>query len=102
MSEIAAEATVPTLPPRSTTGTIGWLRQNLFSSWTNTLLTVAGLWLAYELVNAIVHWALLNATWTGQDGSACTRPGAGACWPFITNKFSQFMYGRYPAELRWR
>ena len=27
---------------------------------------------------------------------------AGACWPFITAKFGQFMFGSYPEEERWR
>ncbi len=103
MADIAAESAVAQMrPPRSTTGPIGWLRQNLFSSWTNTLLTIAGLWIAYEAVSTSVQWAFINATWSGQDGADCTRAGAGACWPFVTAKFGQFMYGRYPEELRWR
>ena len=33
----------PTLPaPVSTTGAIGWMRKNLFSSVSNTILTVIG------------------------------------------------------------
>jgi general L-amino acid transport system permease protein len=103
VSEIAASTSVPQMrPPRASTGPLYWLRQNLFSSWTNTLLTVIGLWLAYEVVAGVVGWAFVNATWTGKDGADCTRPGAGACWPFVTAKFSQFMYGRYPEAERWR
>ena len=34
---------------------------------------------------------------SGKDGSACAKPDAGACWPFITHKLGLFMYGRYPA-----
>ena len=26
----------------------------------------------------------------------------GACWPFVAAKFSQFIYGRYPLDQRWR
>ena len=61
-----------------------------------------GLLIAYWVVSNIVSWGILTATFTGDDGSACTRDGAGACWPFITAKFAQFMYGRYPDEERWR
>jgi general L-amino acid transport system permease protein len=89
-------------PPRSEVGVVGWLRRNLFSSPTNAILTVVGLWLIYTAVSATVNWAFLHATWEGEDGAACTRPGAGACWPFVEAKFSQFMYGRYPEPQRWR
>jgi len=89
-------------PPRSTVGPIAWVRSNLFSSWGNTLLTLIGLYIAYQAVAAIVSWGVLTATFAGADGSACTREGAGACWPYITHKFAQFMYGRYPEEERWR
>ena len=89
-------------PPRSEVGLIGWLRKNLFSSPTNALLTVIGLWIIWKVVSAVVGWALLSATFEGDDGVACTREGAGACWPFIQAKFSQFMYGRYPEPQRWR
>jgi general L-amino acid transport system permease protein len=102
LSEVAAEVSVANLPPRASVGPLSWLRQNLFSTWTNTLLTVLGLWLAYEAITGIVSWGLINATWTGSDGAACTRANAGACWPFITSKFSQFLYGRYPEAERWR
>jgi len=103
MPDIAAETSVPVVgPPRATTGPVGWARENLFSSWGNTILTVLGIYVAYVVISGAVSWAFFNATWVGEDGSACTRAGAGACWPFVKAKFSQFMYGRYPFEERWR
>ncbi len=89
-------------PPRSEVGPFAWLRKNLFSSPTNAILTVVGIWLIWTVVSGAIDWAILNATWTGEDGKACSREGAGACWPFIQAKFSQFMYGRYPEPQRWR
>src|SRR5215510_3747155 len=89
-------------PPRNTVGPIAWIRTNLLSSWSNTLLTVIGLYLAYEAASSLIYWGVVSATFTGADGSVCTREGAGACWPFITAKFAQFMYGRYPEPERWR
>ena len=50
----------------------------------------------------LIDWALFSAVFSGNDGSACAEPGAGACWPFITHKLGLFMYGRYPAAERWR
>ena len=89
-------------PPRSEVGPFAWLRKNLFSSPTNAILTIVGIWLIWTIVSSAVDWAILNATWEGEDGKACSREGAGACWPFIQAKFSQFMYGRYPEPQRWR
>lgn len=68
--------------PSSVVGPVAWMRTNLFSSWTNTLLTIVGILIAYKTVAAIIQWGILDATFVGADGSACTREGAGACWPF--------------------
>jgi general L-amino acid transport system permease protein len=89
-------------PPPARLDLIAWLRENLFSSWTNTALTVLALWLVYQVATVVVGWAFLNAVWEGDDGSACTHEGAGACWPYVSAWFGQFMYGRYPDAERWR
>jgi general L-amino acid transport system permease protein len=78
------------------------MRDNLFSSWGNSILTILGIYIAYKAAAGVIEWGILNATFSGADGSACTREGAGACWPYVTAKFAQFMYGRYPEPERWR
>lgn len=99
---MAAVAEDQMRPPVSTTGPIGWARENLFSSVGNTILTLIGIWITWKLVTSVISWAFVNATWEGLDGTACSWDGAGACWPFVQAKFSQFMYGRYPIPDRWR
>ena len=89
-------------PPRTEVGAIGWLRANLFSSTTNTVLTILGAVFLYWAIPPIVRWAFVDAVWTGDDREACIAPGAGACWAFVKAKFAQFTYGRYPIEERWR
>ncbi len=93
-------------PPASTTGIVGWLRENLFSSVTNTILTFIGLYLIYLIVPPIINWGFLSAVWTGEDGDACRSEkvgrAVGACWAFVEAKFGQIIYGRYPVEERWR
>ena len=79
-----------------------WMRANLFSTWGNSLLTLLALWLAYELAASVLDWGLARAVFRGDDGGACSREGAGACWPFITHKLGLFLYGRYPLAERWR
>jgi general L-amino acid transport system permease protein len=89
-------------PPVGTAGLTGWLRQNLFASPGNTLVTVVfGLFLGV-IAWSIIDWALIRAVWTGQDREACAVEGAGACWPFVWAKFPQWLFGFYPIEERWR
>jgi general L-amino acid transport system permease protein len=89
-------------PPRRRSGVVGWLSANLFSSWSNTLLTILGLIFIAWTLPPLIRWALLDAVWAGDGREACVAPGAGACWAFVKAKFSQFMYGRYPIDERWR
>ncbi len=87
-------------PPRRTVGPIQWLRENLFSSLANTVLTLLALWMIWQLAITLFSWGVLHATWDGRDGGDC-REG-GACWPFASAWFGQFLYGRYPDAERWR
>jgi len=87
-------------PPTSEVGVIGWLRHNLFSSTTNTLLTIIALYLVYLMVPPVISWAIFDADLSGDSREACTS--GGACWVFIKARMGQFMYGFYPLEERWR
>ncbi|MBU3056869.1 amino acid ABC transporter permease [Pseudomonas indica] len=87
-------------PPTMSVGVLGWLRANLFSNWFNTLLTLLAIYLIWLIVPPLLKWAFIEADWTGTTRADCTSDGA--CWVFIKQRFSQFMYGFYPAELRWR
>jgi general L-amino acid transport system permease protein len=95
-------STGPLPPPRNTVGPGAWLRTNLFSSISNTMLTLFCLWLIYITVSALIGFLFTTAVWNGKDGTACEGEGVGACWPFIKAKFGQFIYGRYPDAERYR
>ena len=87
-------------PPTIEVGVIGWLRNNLFSSPLNALLTVFALGLLYLLVPPLVQWTLIDADWSGETREACT--GAGACWVFIKFWFWNLIFGLYTPDERWR
>ena len=89
-------------PPASSAGAAAWLRQNLFSSFGSTLMTVAMSLLLGFIAWRMLDWAVLRAVWTGVDRSACAIEGAGACWPFVREKFPQWLFGFYPLDERWR
>jgi len=92
--------------PVKTTGFVGFLRTRLFNSPTNILLTILGALLIWFTVVPALRFLLVDAVWHGSDRNACLEQNAGhavgACWPFITAKFSQFIYGFYPEPERWR
>jgi general L-amino acid transport system permease protein len=80
-----------------------WLRANLFSSWPNTLLTLAVLWLLWRTVPPFIDWAFVNAIWHAPDSQLCrAAAGEGACWAFIVEKHRFILFGTYPYAQHWR
>jgi general L-amino acid transport system permease protein len=93
----------PILPaPHRSTGTLAWMRANLFSTPANAALTLVGLALLVWVIPPILRWAVFDAVWTGTNRDACLTSPEAACWPFVKARFGQFMYGRYPVDERWR
>ena len=88
-------------PPLSTAGVIGWLRQNLFSSPLNAVLTILSFYLLYTVLPPLIDWVFLTSVWTGDSNQDC-KGIEGACWAIIPNRFGQFIYGFYPEAERWR
>jgi general L-amino acid transport system permease protein len=92
--------------PVALTGSLGWLRQNLFSTPFNIALTIIiGLLFAW-IIPELLRFLIFDAVWSGADRDACReivqhRP-IGACWPFIYERSSYFIYGSYPIPERWR
>jgi len=89
-------------PPPNLAGWMGWVSDNLVPTWWHGLLSVFGFLFLAWLAWVVIDWALLNAAWTGVDREACLASLDGACWAFVRGKFSQFMYGFYPFDQRWR
>ena len=103
-------------PPISQIGALVWLRTNLFSSWVNSALTLASLYLLYIMIPPLLDWMFFNASFsfgtvnffgfeikfseemaTNQN---CGR--VGACWPYIYEKLYMYTYGFYPRTETWR
>ena len=89
-------------PPASVIGPLAWVRNNLFSSLTNTIMTLVSAWILVELIPPMLNWMFFDASFTGEDRNACRAQAGGACWAFIAERFRLFTYGFYPAEERWR
>ena len=92
-------------PPVSETGAVKWMRENLFSSPLNIIMTIASLWAVYTLFNSVAPW-FLNGVWSGNSVRDCYEilDGAtGACFAVLKERWPQLIYGfKYPPSEFWR
>lgn len=88
-------------PPANTTGLIPQIRQRLFCGWFNILLTLLSAAIVLAVVPPLIRFLFIDSVWSGSGRESCIGH-SGACWPFVWAKMGQFIYGFYPAELRWR
>jgi general L-amino acid transport system permease protein len=72
-------------PPVASVGVLGWLRQNLFSSVANSLLTLISAAFLVFFGQAVLTWAFTQANW-----------GA------VTGNLQVLTWGRYPESQVWR
>jgi general L-amino acid transport system permease protein len=72
-------------PPVTLVSPVGWLRQNLFSTWYNALLTVLVGAVLVVLAIQIVQWTVTEAR-----------------WGVVTSNLRLFLIGLYPIEQAWR
>ena len=85
---------------------VRWLRQNLFSSPSDTVLTILAIYIIIVVVPPVFEWALFKSVWLADSRKSCweqmATPGEGACWAFIAKRINMFIYGFYPEQLHWR
>lgn len=62
-----------------------WLRENLFSNWFNSLLTILSVAVIYYAVSGVVRWVVFTADWAPV-----------VQFPLL------FLVGQYPREELWR
>ena len=86
--------------PSSSKGGIHWLKENLFSSPLNILMTLFSAYLLYILIPPAIQWTFIDADWFAETRDGCSREGA--CWAYIANRFGQTIYGFYPEAEQWR
>jgi general L-amino acid transport system permease protein len=79
------ELTQDIKPPVSTKGPARWLKDNLFNTWYNALLTCLALALLFFAFKGILTWAFIDAKWS-----------------VIPANLRLFAVGSYPQEQIWR
>ncbi len=107
MSEVTAQSyepgTHPDLPaPLLTSGPLYWIKKNLFSSWTNTILTILAFYFLWSAIPPVLDWLVIDSVTEATNRKECKSLGSGACWAFIGERFNILLYGFYPEAERWR
>lgn len=72
-------------PPLTEVGPLGWLRQNLFNSWLNGIVTVLLGAALYGLGRMLLTWVFRQANWR-----------------VVSSNLELLTWGRYPPEQAWR
>lgn len=101
-------------PPTSEVGAVRWVRENLFSSPLNTILTIISIYVVYWVVSHVGPW-LIGGIWDAGSLSECREirdarglgggdghGGGVACFAVLSARWHQLLFGYYPSELYWR
>lgn len=92
-------------PPYAATGPVKWMRENLFATPANTLLTIVAAYFIYLILTPSVPW-ILNGVWNANSLSECREilnGASGACFAVLAERWPQLIFGfKYPSDLYWR
>jgi len=90
-------------PPSAHRGPLAWARTNLFSTPTNTAVTILLLAILAYILPPTLNWLVFDAVWGRQPVEVCDAVrGQGACWAVVWEKFRFMMFGVYPFDQQWR
>ena len=92
-------------PPYAATGPVKWMRENLFATPANALLTLVSIYVVYLVLAVVLPW-ILNGVWTTSSLSECRevlQGKTGACFSVLSERWNQLLFGfQYPSEFYWR
>lgn len=78
------------------------LRADYFSSRLNTVVTLSFAALVAWALWHLIHWGILQATFSVADKESCGHGAQGACWAVINARWRLILFGLYPYEEQWR
>ena len=94
---VATESLPPLPPPATSAGALGWLRENLFSSITDTIMTVVSLIVVVWAIDNIVAWVFMNSIWNADSLKGCREAwaamGDGGIYHPITGQIWEGIFG---------
>ena len=102
---VRTEEIPPSPPPAMESGFIKWARENLFSGWFNTIMTLIALYLIIRIVGGALPW-FYNGVWDAGSIRECRDILAGktgACFAVLVDRWDHLIFGfKYPPEAYWR
>jgi len=102
ISYVAKEMLPEQPAPINTKGLPAWVRQNLFSTPRDAVLTILFLALLTLILYKLLPWLVFNSVWVADSIKDCREINTGACFAVVTSRFNQLLFGFYPSELFWR
>ena len=89
--------------PLGQTGILRWMRENLFSSIPNGIVSAITIGVIVYILMGLLPWAI-QPSWSSDSLRQCIDDPniTGACWGVIRDRFNQLMFGFYPHDLQWR
>ena len=98
----------PSPPPARETGVVKWARENLFSNWFSSVLTIIALYVILRVIFGAFPW-FWNGIWDAGSIRECrdilAESGAstGACFAVLVDRWDHLLFGfNYPADAYWR
>lgn len=100
------ETEIPQQPaPANAAGPVKWMRDNLFATVPNGILTILSLYVVYVILSGILPW-IFNGVWDAQSLSECREKlqgATGACFAVLAERWPQLIFGfKYPETEYWR
>ncbi len=100
------ETEIPPSPaPANAAGPVKWLRENLFATWGNALLTIVSIYAIYIVLSGTLPW-ILGGIWNSGSLVECREildGRIGACFAVLTERWNQLLFGfKYPPDQYWR
>ena len=98
--------TLPQLPPPVTErGAIKWMREKLFATIPNAILTLVSLYVVFSVLSGVLPW-IFNGVWNASSLAECREildGTRGACFAVLTERWPQLLFGlAYPSTEYWR
>ncbi|MGB7243580.1 MAG: amino acid ABC transporter permease [Sulfitobacter sp.] len=92
-------------PPGNAAGPAKWIKDNLFATPLNGLLTLVALYVIYAVLSGSLPW-ILGGVWQAPSLTACREVLNGesaACFAVLTERWNQLLFGfQYPDDQYWR
>jgi len=92
---VRTDSLPPMAPPATEQGIVKWLRENLFATWANGILTIVALYVIYLVLRATMPW-IFNGVWTTSSLAECREVldgVAGGCFSVLTERWNQLLFG---------